>query len=298
MSNFLHRLKESIRKSHQNKIVRGLIYLLLIFGFPLVGIYMFFIEPRLVQIEKIRIPIKKKLSRPLKVVQISDIHFGPTNYAPAFIKSCVNRINKLDADMVVMTGDFMQWNSEFAVELAGLLSKITSRLGTFAVLGNHDYGVCHPNKPATDPVDHEEVIAAFTKEGIRILHNEHVTWEEEGLALVGLGDYWTEHFKPHLAFTHTLTEEATVILLSHNPDTIHPLKDFDFDLMLSGHVHGGQVSWPFIGPLVVPVKERKFRRGLHWVNDRWLYTNRGLGFIFRARLLSRPEISVLEIVEG
>ena len=79
----------------------------------------------------------------------------------AFLESCVKRINKLDADMIVMTGDFMQWTSDFAAELAGLLSKMKSRLGTFAVLGNHDYGVCHPGKPATDPVDHEEVIAAF-----------------------------------------------------------------------------------------------------------------------------------------
>lgn len=115
------------------------------------------------------------------------------------------------------------------------------------------------------------------------------------MQIVGLGDFWTDHFQPEAAFSSAESRPPT-ILLSHNPDSIHELARYPFDLMLSGHAHGGQISLPFIGPLAVPIKERHLRKGLHKLYERWLYVNRGLGFIFKARLLSRPEITCLELV--
>ena len=84
--------------------------------------------------------------------------------------------------------------------------------------------------------------------------------------------------------------------LTYGEYGIKALENFDFDLMLAGHVHGGQISLPFIGPLSVPVKNRHLRRGLHKIGQKWLYTNRGLGQIFQARLLSRPEIACLDLI--
>ncbi len=296
------KLKEFFRTLYQKKIVRGIVYTFLILGAPVIGFYMHFIEPRLVKITRIKIPIKKLSSNidSFRIVQISDLHFGPTNYAPDFFKKCVQKINDLKPDLIALTGDFMQWDSGFAKELAHLLSTLRSQHGTIAILGNHDYGVCHPGHPATDPVNHQEVIDAFEGQNIKVLHNESVFLGEHGngLHVVGIGDFWTEHFKPHIAFENLTDTFHPIIVLSHNPDTVDPLKDYSFDLMLSGHVHGGQISFPFIGPLVVPVKHRHLRRGLHWVHDRWLYTNRGLGFIFKARLLSPPEIACLDLVRS
>lgn len=290
--------KEFFRKLHQKRLFRFLTYALMVLFFPILGFYMHFIEPRLLWISHLKIPIKKlpKTFHGFRVVQISDLHFGPANHAPSFLKKCIQKINRLKPDMVAMTGDFMQWDSSHARPLAELLSHLKARFGLFASLGNHDYGVCHPHQPPSDPVNHQEVMTAFHQAGIRVLHNEQATimWGTHELHIVGLGDLWTPHFDPKKAFSNK--KKAPTILLSHNPDSIRHLENFDFDLMLSGHVHGGQISFPWIGPLVVPVKERHLRRGLHRIANRWLYTNRGLGQIFKARLLSIPEITCLDLV--
>lgn len=294
------KIKEFLRKLHHNKYMRGIIYAVWIVGVPILGFYSYFIESQKPRHNRVTIKLPKKIHpdwESLKIVQISDLHFGPTNNNPAFFRKCVKEINSLNADLVVLTGDFMQWDSSFASELATILSQLKSKRGSYAILGNHDYGVCHPGLPATDPVNHEEIIMAFNQNGIRVLHNEsisidHGTTNQFQFELVGLGDFWTEHFKPHEAFNPINAKRThPIILLSHNPDSLFQLDEYDFDLMLSGHVHGGQISWPLIGPLVVPVKNRHLRRGLHRIGDKMLYANRGLGYIFRARLLSPPEIT-------
>lgn len=290
-------LKEFFRKLHQKKPIRIIVYSLLVLLFPIVGFYAHFIEPRLLKISRLKIPIKKlpPVFSSFRIVQISDLHFGPTNSSVSFIKKCVEKINALKPDIVAMTGDFMQWDSSYAKPLAKLLSGLKASSGVFAILGNHDYGVCHPGCAPSDPVDHEEVIREFTGEGITVLHNEKrvIRRGNDFLNLIGLGDFWTKNFSPEKIMGQ---RDYPTILLSHNPDSITALTDFHFDLMLAGHVHGGQISFPWIGPLSVPVKNRHLRRGLHRIGEKWLYTNRGLGFIFKARLLSPPEITCLDLV--
>ena len=298
------RFKEFFRKLHQKKGIRLTVYALWNILFPFVGFYTHFIEPRRLHISHIPIPIKNlpKVFEKFRIVQVSDIHFGPTNLCVSFLKKCVEQINHLKPDLIVLTGDFMQWDSHYARPLADLLAHLKARCGKFASLGNHDYGVCHPGHPPTDPVDYREVISRLHEKGITVLHNQAATIDHGGdrMRIVGVGDFWTDHFKPEAAFSHLRSPDggssSPTILLSHNPDSIHDLSRYPFDLMLSGHAHGGQISLPFIGPLAVPIKERHLRKGLHRLYERWLYVNRGLGSIFKARLLSRPEITCLELI--
>lgn len=290
--------KEFFRTLHHRKWVRGVIHTFMSIALPGVWLYAHFIEPYWAHVTRTKIPVRglPKALEGLRIVQISDLHFGPTNDSTEFFKGCVKTINDLKPDVIALTGDFLQWDPQYAPALAHILSGLKARLGVFASLGNHDYGVCHPGEPASDPIDHRTLIEAFQKKGIRVLHNERVTLGEgvSAIDIVGLGDYWTPHFLPEKGFGET-SEKRPTILFSHNPDSVHAVDKFDFDLMLAGHVHGGQISFPFIGPLVVPVKHRHLRRGLHRIGAHWLYTNRGLGFTFQARLLSRPEIAFLEL---
>lgn len=297
------RAQEYFRKQYQKRWVQRLMSTLMVVFLPLVGFYIHFIEPRLVKTSSLKIPIKK-LPRSFnffRIVQISDLHYGPTNNVPSFFKKCVQKVNELKPDLVALTGDYLQWDESYLKGLANILAGLKAKTGIFAVLGNHDYGVCHKGHPPTDPIDHEEVMKAFEKKGIKVLHNRRIPIRREGdtLEVVGVGDYWTSHFLPAKALRNKTVHRGLhypTILLCHNPDSIDHLKDFHFDLMLSGHVHGGQISLPFIGPLSVPVKNRHLRRGLHRVGPKWLYTNRGLGFIFKARMLSRPEITCLDLI--
>lgn len=292
--------QEFFRKLHQKKFMRVITYSLFVAGLPLFGAYAHFIEPNRIKISQIKIPIHKlpKAFHHFRIIQISDLHYGPTNKSENFFQKCIRKINELKPDLVALTGDYMQWDSLHANPLAKILSALRAPFGVFASLGNHDYGVCHKGRPPTDDVNHLEVTSAFEAHGIKILHNEHVEIVKENhkLHVVGLGDYWTEHFKPEVAFAAQKNKDITTILLSHNPDSIDHLQDYSFDLMLAGHVHGGQISFPWIGPLSVPIKNKHLRRGLHSIFNRWLYVNRGLGHIFKARFNSPPEIAVLELI--
>ena len=292
--------KEFARKLHQKKAPRFLSSLFFNLTLPILGPYAYFVEPRRVQVTHTKVPIKNlgKGLENFKIVQMSDIHFGPTNKSPRFISKCVEKINKIKPDIVVLTGDFMQWDSSYAWELGDLLKNMETTHGIFACLGNHDYGVCHKDKPATDPVDFNEVIKAFESSNIRVLHNEKVVIQKDNhsLTVAGIGDFWTQHFKPEIVLEKN--KNQTTVVLCHNPDGLEHIENFDFDLVLSGHTHGGQISFPIIGPIAVPVKNKLHVRGLHSVGknkNQWLYTNRGLGYIFKARLFSRPEIALLEL---
>lgn len=292
-------IKEYFRTLYHRAWVRLLISMTLILLLPIVGLYAIFIETFWVQICHLKLPIQKFRGprKPLRLVQMSDLHFGPTNHAQAYFKKCIQKANDLKPDVMVLTGDYLQWDEKYAEGLGQLLGELKAGLGVFATLGNHDYGVCHAGEKQHDPIDYQKIINIFTNNGIRVLHNECVLLKRDEFAfnLVGIGDFWTPHFKPKVAFQNMDRTKPT-ILLSHNPDSLVALKNYDFEIMLAGHVHGGQITLPLVGPLAIPVKHRKWRRDLHQVFDRRLYTNRGLGFTFKARFLSRPEITCLDLV--
>lgn len=300
------RLKEFFRTLYQKKPVRWIVSAFIVLFFPVIGLYVHVIEPRLVKISHLKIPIRKlpRSFNLFRIVQISDLHFGPTNHSVPFLKKCIAKINALRPDMVALTGDYFQWDSKYISPLARVLAGLKAKSGLFAVLGNHDYGVCHKGLPPTDPIDHKEVIHHFEQSGIRVLHNERIKMlkGKDCLEIIGVGDFWTSHFHPGKVLRREPEnregDAVPTILLCHNPDGAAELENLHFDLMLSGHGHGGQISLPFIGPLAVPVEKRRLRRGLHRMGkkgEKWLYTNRGLGYIFKARLLSKPEITCLDL---
>ncbi|MBX7148682.1 metallophosphoesterase [bacterium] len=289
------RLKEFFRTLHHRKWVRVILYILINVGLPIVGTYANFIEVRRLSVSRIPLPIKKNLK--LKIAQLSDIHMGPTNNSVSFLQRAIRTLNNQKPDIILLTGDFLQWDMKYSKALANILASLKAPLGVYASLGNHDYGVCHPGEEPHDPVDFNQFIADLKTKGIKTLHNHAVVFENYSTPfnLVGLGDLWTSSFKPEDGFKN-INPHYPTILMSHNPDSFEALQNYPFDLMLSGHVHGGQISFPFIGPLVVPVKHRHLRRGLHEVaKDKWLYTNRGLGYTLKARFLSIPEIAIIDI---
>lgn len=292
---FLKKQKEFFRKLYQKKWVRFFTASTINIALPLVGSYAYFIEPRWFKVNRLQLnSISSKLG--LKIVQISDLHFGPTNQSSRFFLKWIAKINALKPDLVVITGDLLQWDDTYSSQLAEYLAKIKARLGVYCVLGNHDYGVCHPEEEAHDPdINHNHLVSALKNKGVHVLENQAVYFEKEGLDLIGLGDLWAGRFSPQKAFTNRSNTKFCLVL-SHNPDTFSMMEDYPFNLMLSGHAHGGQVSFFSLGPIAVPIRNRNQRRGLHTdKQNRYLYVNRGLGYIFRARFCSRPEITLIEI---
>jgi uncharacterized protein len=163
------------------------------------------------------------------------------------------------------------------------------RLGTFAVLGNHDY--CDHF--------HKVVVADRLTEGLRnqgmtVLRNERRT--ASGLTFVGLDDLWRNQFDLHKALAGLKADEPGVALC-HNPDGADQPGWGSFQgWILAGHTHGGQCKLPFLPPPRVPVKNKRYVAGAFDLGDgRHMYINRALGHLLRVRFNFRPEITVFRL---
>lgn len=203
------------------------------------------------------------------IVQISDIHVGPTIKAPK-VRAIVERVNALRPDLVAVTGDVVDGNVARLREHTAPLAELRARHGTWVVTGNHEYySGAH------------EWVAEFERLGLRCLINEHAVLEHDGacLVLAGITDPQGQAFDPahrsdpHKAI-HGAPEGLARILLAHQPRSAAEAARAGFDLQLSGHTHGGQF-WPWNH--FVPMQQ-PFVAGLHRVEQLQVYVSRGTGY--------------------
>jgi predicted MPP superfamily phosphohydrolase len=132
---------------------------------------------------------------------------------------------------------------------------------------------------------------------IPLLHNrsELVRVRDQSVRFAGVGDLWNHGVDGERAFADVPADDPA-ILLAHNPDTKDVLADRPWDLMLSGHTHGGQVVLPIVGERFVPVRDKRFVAGLKQWNGRLVYITRGVGNIDGVRVNCRPEVTLLDLV--
>lgn len=249
------------------------------------------LEVQSVDLRMRRLPEKLRGKR---IIHISDLHLGRT-VSPRYLEHCLDRVNSLEGDIVVLTGDYITHDrtGTFRQQVAGLVGRIRSAYGTYACLGNHDYGMLHSTAPRREGVL-DDMVAAMAEGGVRLLRNQSTPVDIDGriLWLVGLGDLWVGDFDPARAFAEVPAKEEPVVL-SHNPRTIDRLHAWPVGVLMSGHTHGAQASWSLSNGLTR--KLRIFHAGMYEVAGRKLYVNRGLGRLGRARLNARPEITVLTL---
>jgi predicted MPP superfamily phosphohydrolase len=131
---------------------------------------------------------------------------------------------------------------------------------------------------------------------VALLHNrsEVVRVRDQAIRFAGVGDLWNDGVDGDLAFTGVPADDPA-ILLAHNPDTKDALAERPWDLMLSGHTHGGQVVLPILGAHFVPLRDKRFVAGLKEWNGRQVYVTRGVGNIDGVRVNCRPEVTVLDV---
>ena len=257
------------------------------------GAYARWVEPHWLEIVNRPLPVKGLpaglVGRTL--LQISDVHMG-VRVDDDYIISSFRRAAALDPDIVVFTGDFISYHSEVFAQVPRVYRFFPQgRLATFAILGNHDYGVAwaHPEVA-------KQVVDAMRPFGITVLRNE--IHEVAGLQIVGLDDLWANRFRlsPVLA---ALDPTKAAIVLSHNPDTVDlPGWQGYQGWILSGHTHGGQCKPPFLPPPLLPVRNRRYTAGEFVLEgDRRMYISRGVGHLTKVRFNVRPEITAFELVK-
>jgi len=224
-----------------------------------------------------------------RVAQISDLHCGPFA-SGARVASWVEAVNRLEADLVAVTGDLIANGSAFVAVVAEELGKLRARDGVFACMGNHDYFT---------PGD--EVAPALVGAGLTLLRNDGVEVKRGGgsIYVAGVDDTWTERHD----LERTLAGRpaaAPVVLLAHDPALFPEAAARGVELTLSGHTHGGQIGVPFLAHRFNLARVMtRFTTGLYKIGDAILYVNRGLGTTGPpVRLAVAPEIAVLTLRRG
>lgn len=233
---------------------------------------------------------KNKESENIKIVQFTDTQLGEF-YSLSQLEKAVDKINEQNPDIVLFTGDLIDKASKYKDmdKIASIISNINSKLGKYAVWGNHDYG----------GGGHKYYEYIMTKAGFRILVNETVSIpidKYKNITISGLDEVMFGNPDAKSIEKNINSNDINVLML-HEPDLINEFERSNIDLAVAGHSHGGQVALPFIGAIITPPFGEKYTKGFYEINDRTkLYVNSGLGNTkLPFRLMNIPEISVFNI---
>jgi uncharacterized protein len=257
------------------------------------GLYATTVEPRWFDISHTAIQLPK-LQHPVRVLHLSDLHSSAE--VPTELLLHATRAG-IDAkpDLICLTGDYVTTLRQYdAAGLAWVFQLLSQAAPTYAVVGNHDCGTARKSRNSS-----QEIRDLLECNGVNVLHNLSSTVELKSgakLSLAGTADVWnTAEFKPGAAF-EDVDEDLPVVALIHNPDAKALVGDMPWDLMLSGHTHGGQVMLPFVHPYWLPVTDARYIAGLYRLPEgRQLYITRGVGSSKGIRFRCRPEVSVLDL---
>jgi hypothetical protein len=218
-----------------------------------------------------------------RIGQISDIHLGQP-YSHDNLRWAIAQMQHHQPDMIVLTGDMVN-DRESIGALPHYLRQLRAPYGVYAIPGNHDY-----------VEDIDDVIQALTFAGIPLMRNQGFVVHLHGDALfvAGVDDIWHGQMRIDYAMA-TNTAQLPTLLLAHSPDTVYEALDYpNIVLQLSGHVHGGHIRLPVIGPLARPRYGRHFTHGTYHVDQVWLHVSLGLSGR-QLRLGNAPEAGIITL---
>jgi len=247
----------------------------------------------------------------LTIVQISDIHLGSWG-CPSELDKAINLVNAQKPDLIFFTGDMANYSTRDVIPFESMLKHIKSRLGIFAILGNHDYGDYITWTSATEKLkDMDDLISFYHRLGWKLLMNEHYILknDRDSIAILGIQNWgMTKRFQRlgDVEEAERGVKNMDIqLLLTHDPTSWKALVCNTYrniDVCFSGHTHGFQFGFE--------------RWGIHWspaqyLYDQWgglysepvpgshplyLYVNRGLGSIgYPGRIGMPPEITLFTL---
>ncbi len=241
----------------------------------------------------------------IRITQLSDIHSGSFDDRQA-VQHAVDLANEQNSDVMFFTGDLVNNRSDEMDTWMDVFSKLKAPMGVYSILGNHDYGdyVTWPSAEAKQ-ANMEKLYVIEKQLGFKLLRNENTKIERNGafIELLGMENWGTGGFSKYGDLKKTIEgtqPDSFKILLSHDPThweqqvMDHPVH---IHLTLAGHTHGAQLGVEIPGIRFSPAQFRYKRwAGLYLENNKYLYVNRGLGFIgFPGRVGIWPEITVITL---
>lgn len=218
---------------------------------------------------------------PLRIAFFSDLH----NNIELF-EQVVDFIEQQRPDLIIFGGDFIIVNERFMRTRWAVdgLRRLAAVAPCYAVLGNQDYE------------KQEQVERVFNAAGVHLLRNQAVDLKTPSgatLRIIGLGDWNEGDERPDLCMEPAGEGSLPILLLSHDPESRHKLRDYRWDLMLSGHTHGGQIGNPFTGRCISLRSDMP--AGLFEENGHHIFVTRGVGAIMGMRFFCAPEVNIIKI---
>lgn len=219
---------------------------------------------------------------PLKIAFFADLHNNRK-----LADQVIDHIAAARPDLIIFGGDFVMVSERFMRTRWAInaLKRLRSIAPTYAILGNQDYEKL------------EQVERVYAAAGIPLLRNQATDWRTPAgstLRIVGLGDWNEGDEAPATCMSAAGLEQPPVLLLSHDPESRWLLRGYDWDLMLSGHTHGGQAGNPFTGELLC--FRSSMPAGLFpFEGNRRVFVTRGVGAIFGMRFFCPPEVNIIEV---
>ena len=232
-----------------------------------------------------------------RIIQISDLH-ASFWVGRDYLMEVVREINKLEKDLVVISGDIItgsvnnfwkRWIPTFKEDYLSMVVNVLDNLDSgdkIAVLGNHDQG--------DGKMTEQRLVSKLETIGIRVLRNssKKLTRGLSSLYVAGTDDYW---FSCDIEKAlRAVPQDEFKILICHSPDVREDIRTgAKLDLMLCGHTHGGQVAIPFVSHHLIPIKDPiRYQAGLVKEPYGYTYVNRGIGtLVFPFRIAAPPEIT-------
>ncbi len=274
--------KKNIKKKKHNILIYFILVITLLF------LYSKYIEPYNLTIKEYKIENEylPKSFDGIKIVHFSDVHLGST-VDIKYLDKIVNLINKQNPDIVVFTGDMLDkrrpLNDSEIESVKKSLSKIKSNLGNYAVSGNHDIKQLDTYKKIMD--------TNFT-----ILGNEEklIYYKENNpISLVGLSD------SSETKINYDVLEKENNyyrFVLCHEPDEYKKIFNYSFNVMFSGHSHGGQVRLPFIGKIYTPIGAKTYYDDYYKLDNKEIFISNGIGTTrIDIRFNSAPSINLYRL---
>jgi len=231
-----------------------------------------------------------------KIVHITDIHYGRTINKKE-LNDLVEKINLIKPDIVVLTGDLIDKESDITDKdikiISKAFSKIDATIGKYAIKGNHDYkykkwDILMENSGFINLNDKYELI--YGNENDYIL-----------LAGMSTNIYGKKNIEDKVKIYEDFINNSEIkpnysILLMHEPDFIDSFNYNNYNIVLAGHSHNGQVRLPFIGAIVKPNYGKKYYDNYYKLKNTDLYVSSGLGVSeVNFRLFNRPTFNLYRL---
>ena len=267
---------------------------LLVPALAVLGSVVGFVNARsLARVVTVRVPVPglPEALENFTIVQISDVHVGPTIKA-GYVRAIVDAVNAERPDMIAITGDVVDGSVDMLSAHTRPLGDLRAPHGVYLVTGNHEY---YSGALAW--------VQEFRRLGLKVLMNEHAVIEPAGhkMVVAGITDYSAGAFDesqrsdPARALAGAPADAAAKILLAHQPRSAVAAAPLGYTLQVSGHTHGGQFfPWGFFVRMQQP-----FTAGLYRYQGMWVYVSRGTGYWGPPKRLGAPsEITRIRLVRA